>query len=219
MQNEQKSSLPAEENAPEAMLPDSNFEPVVTEQDATPAGTTKMPRWLRLGLIGLGVAVFLFLAGFLTDHFVRYQPLRAEFDRTTLQLTDLEKQATALNDQLTTANSQVSGLESNKTGLQAELDAANSHIELLRAVREIQAAHLALANADISGAKVALVITPKRLENLKPVLAPVDAALAESMSKRLTMVLAAMGTDSATAKTDLALLANNLLNIEALLYE
>lgn len=219
MQNEQKPSQLAEDNAPEAMLPEPNLEPVVTEQNTTPAGSAKIPRWLRLGLIGLGVAAVLFLAGFLTDHFARYQPMRAEFDSTKLQLTDLEMQETALNDQLTTANSQIAGLESDKTGLQAELDAANMHLELLRAVREILAAHLALANADISGAKVALVNTPKRLENLKSVVAPVDAALAESMSKRLTMILAALGTDAETAKTDLALLATNLLNIEALLYK
>ncbi len=61
--------------------------------------------------------------------------------------------------------------------------------------------------------------TPKRLENLKSAIAPVDAALAENMSARLGTAITAIDTNIGTAKTTLAALANNLLNIEALLYK
>jgi chromosome segregation ATPase len=191
----------------------------VVETTATPVPPRKMPRWLRLGLIGLGTAVLLFLAGFLTDHFVRFQPLNSSYKAVSLQAADLDKKASTLSGELTTANAQIVDLKSKNTGLQAELAAALTHVELLRAMSEIQAAQVALANADISGAKVALVDTPKRLENLKPAIAPVDAALAENMSARLGTAITAIDTNIGTAKTTLATLANNLLNIEALLYK
>lgn len=192
---------------------------IVEEPAAIPVPPRQMPKWLKFGLIGLGAAVLLFLAGFLTDHFTRFQPLNAAYKTVSLQASDLEKQVTGLKDELTAANAQIIDLKSDKTGLQADFTAALTHVELLRAMSEIQAAQVALANADISGAKVALVDTPKRLENLKPAIAPVDAALAENMSARLGTAITAIDTNIGTAKTTLAALANNLLNIEALLYK
>jgi hypothetical protein len=214
MENEQKPSRPvADKVSDTAPAQDqTNLKPEIIAAKTPPSGFSKFLRGLRMGLIGLVVAVVLFFAGFLTDHFVRFLPLRVEFDSTKLQLSDAEKQVTGLTDQLTTANSQI-------TGMNADLTAANTHIELLQAVKEVQAAYIALESSDLSGAKVALVNTPKRLENLKPVVQPVDATLAENMSNRLAMVLTAMDTNAATAKADLAQLAKNLLNIEELLYK
>jgi hypothetical protein len=191
----------------------------VVETTATPMPPRKMPRWLRLGLIGLGVIILLFLAGFLTDHFTRFQPLNASYKTISLQAADLEKQVTGLKGELTAANAQIVDLKSSKTGLEADLTAAATHVELLSALSEIQAAQVALANADVSGAKVALVDTPKRLENLKIAIAPVDAALAENMSARLGTAITAIDTNIGAAKTSLASLTDNLLNIEALLYK
>jgi chromosome segregation ATPase len=210
METEQNPTQPDEVKTPETE---------VVETTATPVPPRKMPRWLRLGLIGLGIVVLLFLAGFLTDHFVRYQPLNASYITISQQAADLQKQVTGLKDELTAANAQIVDLKSNKTGLQSDLATALTHVELLRAMSEIQAAQVALANADVSGAKVALVDTPKRLENLKSAIAPVDAALAENMSARLDTAIAAIDTNIGAAKTTLATLANNLLNIEALLYK
>ena len=210
METEQTPAQPEEVKTPEAE---------VVETTATPVPPRKMPRWLRLGLIGLGAAVLLFLAGFLTDHFTRFQPLNASYKTVSLQAADLEKQVTGLKAELTTANAQIVDLKSDKTGLQDDLKAATTHAELLSALSEIQAAQVALANADVSGAKVALVDTPKRLENLKSAIAPVDAALAENMSARLGTAITAIDTNIGTAKTTLAALTDNLLNIEALLYK
>ncbi len=210
METEQTPTQPDEVKTPEAEA---------VETTATPVPPRKMPRWLRLGLIGLGVVVLLFLAGFLTDHFVRFQPLNASYKAISLQAADLDKKASTLSGELTTANSQIADLKSKNTDLQTELSAALTHVELLRAMSEIQAAQVALANADVSGAKVALVDTPKRLENLKAAIAPVDAALAENMSARLGTAITAIDTNIGAAKTTLAALANNLLNIEALLYK
>ena len=114
MENEQGPSRPVEEKASEtAPAQDQpDMKPVVLEEKAAPSGFNKFLKGLRMGLIGLVVAIVLFFAGFLTDHFVRFQPMRAEFDSTKLQLTDVEKQATGLTDQLTAANSQLTSDES-----------------------------------------------------------------------------------------------------------
>ena len=213
MENEQGPSQPVEEQSSEAapVSDRTNMQPLV-EEKAAPSGFSKFLKGLRMALIGLVVAIVLFFAGYLTNHFVRFQPVRAELNGTKLQLADVEKQAAGLTDQLSAANTQL-------TGLKSDLTAASAHIELLQAVKEVQAAYIALESSDLSGAKVALVDTPQRLVNLKPVVAPVDATLAENMSTRMTMILAAMDTNAATAKTDLAQLAKNLLNIEELLYK
>jgi hypothetical protein len=210
METEQTPASPDEVKTPEVE---------VVETTAAPVPPRKMPRWLRLGLIGLGAALLLFLAGFLTDHFTRFQPLNVSYKTVSLQAADLEKQVTGLKGELTAANAQIVDLKSAKTGLETDLKAATTHAELLSALNEIQAAQVALANADVSGAKVALVDTPKRLENLKSSITPVDAALAENMSARLGTAITAIDTNIGTAKTALAALANNLLNIETLMYK
>lgn len=188
-----------------------------------------LPKWLRLGLIGFGVALVLFFAGFATDHFSRYQPMKKSLEATIAQkndelqkaneqIADLQGQILKANDQLGENSSKIANLETNITGFEKDVEAAATHIELLTAVREIQSAHVALFSGDVSGAKVALSGTLNRLENLKPVVATMDSALSENMTIRLNMILNGMETDIETAKADLSLLSKNLLNVETLLY-
>lgn len=188
-----------------------------------------LPRWLRLGLIGFGIVLVLFFAGFLTDHFARYQPMKKSLEATITQkndelqkaneqMADLQGQILKANDQLGSNSSKISNLEINITGFEKDLEKAATHVELLTAVREIQAAHIALSVGDLSGAKVALSGTLNRLEKLKPVVATMDTALSENMTTRLNMILNGMDTDIETAKADLGLLSKNLLNVETLIY-
>ncbi len=125
METEQTPAQPEEVKTPEAE---------VVETTAIPVPPRKMPKWLRLGLIGLGAAILLFLAGFLTDHFTRFQPLNASYKTVSQQAADLEKQVTGLKDELTDANAQIVDLKSDKTGLQDDLKAATTHAELLSAL-------------------------------------------------------------------------------------
>lgn len=189
----------------------------------------EMPPWLRTGLIGLGVAVILFFAGFLTDHFARYQPmkenLQAEIAHTQGLLSEANQQIASLQGQLLSANDQlgengtkINTLETEKTRLEKDLEAANTHVLLLATIREIQTAHIALASGDATEARVALNDTAQHLETLKPTVATMDATLAENMSTRLNLALSGMETDPETAKADLGLLSRNLQNVEALLY-
>ncbi len=188
-----------------------------------------LPKWLRLGLIGFGVALVLFFAGFLTDHFARYQPMKKSLEATITQkndelqkaneqMADLQGQFLKANDQLGENSSKIANLETNIAGFEKDLEKAATHIKLLTTIREIQSAHIALSTGDVSGAKVALSDTMNKLENLKPLVATMDSALSENMTSRLNIILTGMETDIETAKADLGLLSKNLLNVETLLY-
>jgi hypothetical protein len=95
---------------------------------------------------------------------------------------------------------------------------AEMHLMLLRTVNDFNTANLALSNGDISGAKVALLATPERIEALLPLIETVDAPLAKNLENRFEMILSNLEDDSQTAQFDLGLLAKSLLNVETLLF-
>lgn len=219
---------PAAEEPP-VLIPEPVREPDELPQAESPA-MTKARRLARNTLIALGVILFIFFAGFLTDHFARYQPLRdsltsevqtltGDLDESRQQAADLERKNESLSGSLTVANARIAELESENAGLQSDLDMAAMRIELLHTLADFNAANIALANDDISGAKVALFNTEKRIETLKPLIATVDATLAENVSNRFALVLSALESDPESARADLGLLARNLLNVEKLIFE
>jgi cell division protein FtsL len=195
-----------------------------TETESSPAQAEKpqkmgsFQRILLFALIGLVAVAVVFLAGFLTDHFVRYSPVKAELSQAKQSITDLQSQVDDLSAQLAAGNDRISALEQDKESLQADLDSANMHTELLGTLVQLKTAHIELQNDNLSGAKVVLSDTAVRLETLKPLVETVDANLAESMQTRLNLILDSMDTDSATAQADLGLLAKNLQSVETLLF-
>jgi outer membrane murein-binding lipoprotein Lpp len=205
----------SEQPTPELEHAETESSPIQAEK---PQKKERFQRILRLALIGLAVIVAVFLAGFLTNHFVRYSPMEAELSQTKQSVADLQSQVDDLSAQLTAANDRISALEQDKDNLQAELDSANLHIELLGTLVELKTAHIELQNDNLSGAKVALSGTAARLETLKPLVETVDANLAASMQTRLNLILDGMDTNSPTALTDLGLLAKNLQSVETLLF-
>jgi cell division protein FtsB len=210
------------ETAPASEQPTPELEHAETEsspvQAEKPQKMERFQRIWRLALIGLAAAVVVFLAGFLTDHFARYSPMKAELSQTKQSMADLQSQVDDLSAQLAAANDRISALEQDKESLQADLDSANLHIELLRTLVELKTAHIELQSDNLSGAKVALSDTAARLETLKPLVGTIDANLAASMQTRLNLILDSMDTNSPTAQADLGLLAKNLQSVETLLF-
>ena len=217
--------------ASEKPMPESEH----AETESFPAQAEKpkkmgsFQRILRLALIGLAAVVVVFLAGFLTDHFARYSPMKAELAKNLTQtqdelsqakqsMADLQSQVDDLSAQLAAANDRISELEQDKESLQADLDSASLHTELLRTLVELKTAQIELQNDNLSGAKVALSDITARLETLKPLVETVDANLAVSMQTRLNLILDSMDTNSPTAQADLGLLAKNLQSVETLLF-
>lgn len=214
--------MTAETNKPESEQPTPELENVETEsspvQAEKPQKVKRFQRILRLTLIGLAAVVAVFLAGFLTDHFVRYSPMKAELSQTKQSMTDLQSQVDDLSAQLAVANDRISALEQDKENLQADLDSATLHIELLRTLVELKTANIEIQNDNLSGAKVALSGIDARLQTLKPLVEKVDANLADSMQTRLNLILDSMDTNPPTALADLGLLAKNLQSVETLLF-
>ncbi len=220
--------MTAEPNKPESENPEtvsqqSTPELEHAETESFPAQAEKSSSMERFQPIfrlafWLAVVTVVFLAGFLTDHFVRYRPVNAKLSQAKQSITDLHSQVDDLSAQLAAANDRISALEQDKESLQTDLDSANLHVELLRTLVEVKTAHLELQNDNLSGAKVALSETAARLETLKPLVETVDANLATNMQTRLNLVLDSMDTDSPTAQADLGLLAKNLQSVETLLF-
>ena len=233
MTTEQNETTPLEANAaperlepvspsPEPEQPATETAPAQPEQPATEPPTAqpekpKMGRFqriLRTALIGLAAVIVVFLAGFLTDHFVRYSPMKAELTQSQDELSQANQDISDLQSQINNLNDQLAINEN----LQTELDSANQHIELLQALVELRTARIELGNDNIAGAKVALLNTFSRMENLKPLVETVDATLAANMFSRLDLILTGIDSDPVTAQTDLDLLAENLLSVETLLF-
>ena len=239
IESEQPENEQPEVEQPEAASPTPELEQPAPELAQAAAESSpdqvekpKMGRFkriLRTSLIVLAAVIVVFLAGFLTNHFARYNPMKIEL---TTQLTETQDELTQANQtasnlqseidslttELTEANDRIAALEQDKDNLQSDLDSANAHIELLTVLVELKTAHIELKNDNIAGAKVALSGTAARLENLNPFVETVDTTLAANMLTRLNLILTGMDTDPVTAQADLGLLAVNLQSVETLLF-
>ena len=91
--------------------------------------TGRFQRTLRVALIALAAVLIVFLAGFLTDHFVRYSPMKTaltenltqaqdELGQANQTISDLQSQIDSLTTQLTAANDRIAALEQDKEKLQ-----------------------------------------------------------------------------------------------------
>lgn len=232
MTNERNETTPSKVDTVSEKPESASPTPELEQPAAEPLPTQESGRFqsiLRTALIGLAAIIVVFLAGFLTDNFTRYGPMKAtltenmtqsqnELSQANQNISDLQNQIDNLNDQLTKANSLITSIEQDKVNLQAELDSANLHIELLMVLVELKTARNELGNDNIAGAKVALSNTSARLEKLKPLVETVDATLAVNMRTRLNLILTGMDSDLVTAQADLDLLAKNLQSVETLLF-
>ena len=80
---------------------------------------------------------------------------------------------------------------------------------------ELKTAQIEFNPGNIAEAKAALSGTAARL---KALVETVRRQVATGMRIRLDLILTGMATDSATAQTDLVLLAKNLQSVETLLF-
>jgi chromosome segregation ATPase len=148
-----------------------------------------------------------FLAGVGTYHFTRYAPLDKSLGEAQ---TDLEE----ANSELSILRSDNQKSDTTISTLQEELDKANAHVDILQLLADANEARLALIAKDIEGAKTALENSAETLESILPLIAEVDANLAQSMSQRLGLIISELERDSASAQVDLELLTKDLLTAE-----
>ena len=227
--NDQPEPEPIPQPTPAADQPGPPATPAESSQTSVPGtGSTpktkvgKQPpsrfmRLLRKILIGLGIAALIFLAGFLTDHFVRYQPLSDTLDETRAEL-ELAEQAVsdleAQNAQLTAANR---AAEDQIADLEDELSSANTNVQFYQVLVDVNNARIALFLEDIEASQAALEDTKARLEDLLPAIEQVDADLALSLPRRLELIISGLARDPETGLIDLELFTKDLLELEPLL--
>ena len=219
MKTEPKDTQPEALNVPSQPEPASKPDPVPHPAKPAKLQLVRFRRFWRTLLIWLAVVAVAFLAGVLTFNFLRYQPLNERLNQTQSDLTQSNQNVSDLETKLATASNKVTTLENDNQTLQSELDTATTHLELLQALVEINNARLALVDGDVLVAKASLENTSAKLEVLAPRIAEVDTNLAQSMPRRLALILAGLDSDIETAKVDLELLTGNLLDVEAALFD
>jgi hypothetical protein len=227
--NDQPEPEPTPQPAPAADQPGPPATPAEASQTSAP-GTGATPktkvektppsrfqRVLRKILIGLGIVIIIFLAGFLTDHFVRYQPLSDTLDETRVELeeanqtiNDLEAQNAQLTNANRTANNEIFALE-------AELAAVKANALFYQVLVDVNTARIALFLEDIEGAQASLADTQDNLDALLPAIIEVDPELGLSLPRRLELIISGIARDPETGLIDLELFTKDLLELEPLL--
>ncbi|MDW7755859.1 MAG: hypothetical protein SCH68_11915 [Brevefilum sp.] len=203
---------PAEETAHTPPEP----EPIQVEK-AQKSPPSRFLRVLRKILIGLVIAALIFLAGFLTDHFVRFKPLsdtlnetQAELEGANEAISDLETQNTQLTSANRTANNEISSLET-------ELASVKANALYYQVLVDVNTARIELFLENIEGAQTALADTQENLEALLPNIIEVDPELGLSLPRRLELIISGITRDPETGLIDLELFTKDLLELEPLL--
>ncbi|HKZ43652.1 MAG TPA: hypothetical protein VJZ78_01285 [Anaerolineales bacterium] len=169
--------------------------------------TSKARRVWRSILLWLTLIAVTFLAGVLMLNYTRLQPTTRELTQAFQTIAGLEEEVSTLSSQLTTANAKANSLQGVET-----------HRDFLQVQLDISTARLALANGDVSAARSALAGTTQRLEDLVTEIQKVDAGLAESLPKRLSLIVSGLENNVPNASVDLGLLANDLQDLVNIIY-
>lgn len=217
-----------EETKPElpeqAQLPSQPEPASVSEKEDKPK-PGRFQRLFRRVLIWLVILTFIFMAGLLTDEYLRYKPLLETYKNTVSDLhqanqdiSNLQAENKTLNSANQEANGEITSLEGDNKKLQGELDTANAHLKLLQVLVDVSNARLALFLNDLDGAKAALAGTSQQLEDLLPLIVEFDPNLAQSMPQRLNLIITGLDRDVETVKIDLELFSKDLLEVESTIF-
>ncbi len=204
----------------EGSPPESAPEPEQPPEKATEKKTpSRFQLFLRKFLIGLGVAAAIFLAGFLTNHFVRYRPLADALAVTQSELTEANQSVSDLEDEIVRLRRLNQNAQDEIDGLKSELAAARTNTQFYQVLVDVNAARIALFLEDFEGAQAALAETQEKLAGLTPAISGADPDLALSLPRRLELIVAGLARDPETALIDLELFTRDLLALETQLTE
>ncbi|MBN1537213.1 MAG: hypothetical protein JW908_10820 [Anaerolineales bacterium] len=164
-------------------------------------------RWLFGLLIVFGL-------GALTVIFLLYTPTRETLENTQANLDAANQKITDLENQVQT----LSALEPKNAALQKEVDAGNLHIKILTALADVNNARVALAEGDPAAAQSALANTTAALKQVATLAGSSQSEAVNFIQDRLDLVLGEIETDTATAQSDLVVMATKLLELEKALF-
>lgn len=212
-----------EEKVPQAEAVTEEEKPKDLEDLTAPGAKpeTRVQRLLRQALRWIVGFLIVFGLGVLATVFLVYQPTRLELTNVTAQLDQANQQITQVQDEFNQQINQMQGeidnlkpLETQNKDLQDQLNQANLHIVILSSLSDVNAARLALANDDQAGAKVHLTNTPQTLSDLKSMVGSNQMEKVASMEDRLQLAISEMSKNIFAAKSDLSVLAEDLVQLE-----
>ena len=214
----QKQAIPAEAAQPKKDKPEQAAAPGTgSTAEKKPDATKPTSRMRRVGqftLISFIVLLVVYAAGALTTGLLYFRPANQALEQTQQELEQANERITALETQA----DQIKSLEAEKQESADELARAQIHIALLRTLADVNAARIALSAQDTASASLYLTETPARLEQLGESLGVKSQAVIASLQQRLGLVSSEISRDRQAALTDLALIANDLIQIENTLF-
>ncbi len=180
---------------------------------------TRLGRFMRPFTRIVGVIVCLFAFGFLTAYLLLYQPRLEEINQArenvkamTLKLNQTEGTLSAAQQFLNETNTKYEQTA-------AQLETEKNYNAMLRLLAEVNNARAALSIKDGASARLILQKTRNLLDDYLPVIEAHSPEMAESFDSRLKLVQNEFNRDPETALADLKVIADNLLDLEKILYK
>jgi hypothetical protein len=202
---------PAEEPQPAESVEKRKKEALEQLTKSEPSKTKKFFQKALIWLVAFG-------AGFLLDHFLRYQPAAESLWQTQAELVNLQDDLASAESKVEQMTPKLEAANAKIATLEDDLEMANARVQLYKILVDVTNARLSLFLEDIEGAQSALDETKMGLDALGPVIEKVDEELALSMSRRLELIIAGLERDPETAAIDLELFTKDLLALEPLLF-
>lgn len=221
---EEPQSDPLSEQRPNTSAADEVDETLIStenrpSEDLSKPEPSKTRIFFRKALIWLIVILVAFGAGFLLNHFWRYQPLSAALQRVQTEQADLQDDLDELDYLIGQMTPKLEAANATIASLESDLEMANARLEFYKVLVDVSNARLFLFLEKIEDAQIALADTKTSLEALQPTIETVDAELALSMPRRLELIIAGLERDPETAAIDLELFTKDLLALEPLLFD
>lgn len=208
-------SSPSQPAEPEAATPvaplDSNIKP---ERKNIFDPATGSGRFMRSLTRNLAIIVALLAAGILVTYFLLYYPTQQRLMAEQTQLATAQVRAVDLQATLDFSTANLKELQKQAAQLQTDVKTKELRIRLLHILSAAQVSQVALANQNLTAARLSLTESQTNLANLMPDLQAIDPAAALQLSSRLNLVATELNTP-AIAKTDLDLFIEAILKLDA----
>jgi hypothetical protein len=158
-----------------------------------------MSALLRRAMLWAAGVVVVFALGALANWWTQVRP-KAD------QVADLTSQLATANEELATARPKAAEADQ----LRASLDQAQLRLLTLQALVLVNDARVALAQGDVSGARIQAMTADSALGQLQIAAGPPRADDLSAMRERLSLAIDEIGVDAFAAQRDLEILANSL---------
>jgi molecular chaperone GrpE (heat shock protein) len=180
---------------------------------------TRFGRFMRSFTRVTGVIICLFGFGFLTAYLLLYQPRLNEMNQAREEVKAMTEKLNQAEGTLSAAQQYLNETNTKYEQASARLETEENHNAMLRLLAEVNNARAALASKDGASARLILQNTRKLLDGYLPVINAHSPEMAVSFDARLTLVQNEFSRDPETALADLKLMADNLLDLEKILYK